>query len=157
MTVDLSTSFVDNALGTVHQRIVAAQQPVSTDALLATLEAKGWHGFTRQSLSQAMMGRPQWFRPFGDDEWQALGGDYSGALRLSRLRVQAQEEARALKEPVAFASGGGGVWHVDLECSGLWDGKAKAASEGKNLHPISVEPRSSIAASRPACRICANS
>ena len=127
---------------------------MQVDALHGQLVAKGWAQVSASQLAEAMTARPAWFHVSPQGAWSAFDADFDAVLRLEQLRLRAEADAAAFSEPVAYMSGGGSVWHATLECSGLWDGKAKAAAEGMTLRPIVVEARAAAEAERPGCMVC---
>ena len=138
----------------VAHDLLKANGEMTTKQLHGWLLAKNWKLLSFQSLAQALASHPEWFTLSGTDTWLATSEDVSAAVRLEGLRVRAHNAAAALNELPAFVSGGGEVWHADLDCAGLWDGKKKAAAEGRRLQEIVAQPRRLATGDRPACSVC---
>jgi len=147
--------YLVNALSVAHD-LLTANGEMTTKQLHESLLAKNWKLLSLQSLAQGLASRPEWFTFSGTDAWLATSKHVSPAVRLEGLRSRARNAAEALHELEAYVSGGGEVWHADLDCAGLWHGKSKAAAEGRRLQEIDAQPRRVATGDRPACSVCVN-
>lgn len=153
MHAQASSGYVANSLATAHA-LIRSRGAMTADDLYRAFVAKGWKKLTQAELVEAMAARPAWFRAGPSGAWTGFDADYDAVMRLESLRTRAEGDARAVGGSVAYLSGAGSVWHAKLECTGLWDGKAKAAAEGLTLRPITVETRRSAERERPGCQVC---
>jgi hypothetical protein len=148
-----STGYVVNALAVAHALLKATGE-MTTMQLHQALIAKKWSLLGLGPLAEALASHPEWFTKVGAETWLVTSEDVGASIRLEGLRLRAHQAAAALDEPVAFVSGGGDVWHADLDCAGLWDGKAEAVAKGYTLREIEAQARRIAAGDRPACSVC---
>ena len=151
--VHVPNGYLVNVLSVAHD-LLKANGEMTTKQLHESLLAKNWKILSLSSLAEGLASRPKWFTLSGADAWLATSEDVSAAVRLDGLRFRALHAAGALDGLTAYVSGGGEVWHADLDCVGLWSGKAKAAAEGQPLREIDVKPRRIATGDRPACSVC---